>query len=90
MNIPYFFYIPDSEKKTENTYILSVVEVNHHPPPFSHFNQKPGIQLCVTKPVLLESECSMRQGHMGFLPTSSLPFSPSLEYTQMQPAKQHK
>lgn len=50
----------------------------------------PVIQLCVTKPVLLESECSMRQGHMGFLPTSSLPSSPSLEYIQPQPARQRK
>lgn len=48
------------------------------------------MQLCVTKPVLLESECSMRQGHMGFLPTSSLPSSPSLEYTLLQPARQNK
>lgn len=47
----------------------------------------PGIQLCVTKPVLLESECSMRQGHMGFLPTSSLPSSPSLGCTRLPPAK---
>lgn len=47
------------------------------------------MQLCVTKPVLLESECSMRQGHMGFLPTSSLPSSPSREYTLLQPARQH-
>lgn len=47
----------------------------------------PGIQLCVTKPVLLESECSMRQGHMGFLPTSSLPSSPSLGCTRRPPAK---
>lgn len=48
------------------------------------------MQLCVTKPVLLESECSMRQGHMGFLPTSSLPSSPSLEYTLSLPAREHK
>lgn len=48
------------------------------------------MQLCVTKPVLLESECSMRQGHMDFLPTSSLLSSPSLEHTLQQPAKQNK
>lgn len=39
------------------------------------------MQPCVTKPVLLESVCSMRPGHMGFLPTSSRPSSPFLEYT---------
>lgn len=50
----------------------------------------PGIQLCVTKPVLLESECSMRQGHMGFLPTSSLPSSPSLGCTREPPAKRQR
>lgn len=44
------------------------------------------MQPCVTKPVLLESECSMRPGHKGFLPISSLPFSPSLGCTQ-QPEK---
>lgn len=50
----------------------------------------PGIQLCVTKPVLLESECSMRQGHMGFLPTSSLPSSPSRGCTRQPPAKRQR
>lgn len=50
----------------------------------------PGIQLCVTKPVLLESECSMRQGHMGFLPTSSPPSSPSRECTRQPPAKRQR
>lgn len=60
------------------------------PPTRFPFYLTPGIQLCVTKPVLLESECSMRQGHMGFLPTSSLPSSPSLEYIQLQPARQNK
>lgn len=60
------------------------------PPPVYPCYLTPGIQLCVTKPVLLESECSMRQGHMGFLPTSSLPSSPSLGYIQPQPARQNK
>ena len=49
----------------------------------------PGVQPCVTKPVLLESECSMRQGHMGFLPTSSLPSSPSPEHSLLLPAREN-
>lgn len=60
------------------------------PPARPSLLRTPGIQLCVTKPVLLESECSMRQGHMGFLPTSSLPSSPSLGCTRQPPAKQQR
>lgn len=40
-----------------------------------------GMQPCVTKPVLHESVCSKRRGHMDFLPTSSLLSSPSLGCT---------
>uniref|UniRef100_A0A0E9WNB2 Uncharacterized protein n=1 Tax=Anguilla anguilla TaxID=7936 RepID=A0A0E9WNB2_ANGAN len=42
------------------------------------------MQSCITKPVLLESECSKRQGHKGSLPASSRPSSPSLGCT-LQP-----
>lgn len=48
------------------------------------------MQPCVTKPVLLESVCSMRPGHTGFLPTSSLPSSPFRECTPQPVGKTKK
>ena len=75
-------------KKAQVLCILTIYIPLSLPPSFP-VCLTPGMQLCVTKPVLLESECSMRQGHMGFLPTSSLPFSPSLGCTLLQPARQH-
>jgi len=92
-------HIPHYENQSYGRKKLSALYFNNTlpliPPPHTHTRKPsllltPGIQLCVTKPVLLESECSMRQGHMGSLPTSSLPSSPSLEYTLPLPARQHK
>lgn len=90
-NIPRSNHVGGKKKKR-----LSVLYFNNlqpltpcPPPPLSlKFALTPGMQLCVTKPVLLESECSMRQGHMGFLPTSSLPSSPSRGCTLPLPATQ--